>query len=107
MSRWIDALGADELAAGGRRLLWREGREVVLFRVADRHYALDDRCPHAGASLCSGKLEGSSLTCRAHGRRFDLASGCLLGAADGPAVQTFAVRIRNGRVEIDLEPGAA
>lgn len=107
MSRWIDAVGADELADGGRRLLSREGREVVLFRVADRHYALDDRCPHAGASLCSGKLEGTSVTCRAHGRRFDLASGCMRGAADGPTAQTFAVRICKGRVEIDLEPDVA
>lgn len=101
MSRWVDVCGADDLAEGGRRLVWREGREIVLFRVGDAHYALDDRCPHAGASLCSGRIEGRTVACRAHGLRFDLATGSHVGGA-GLAVARFAVRVQDGRVELDL-----
>jgi nitrite reductase/ring-hydroxylating ferredoxin subunit len=106
VSHWIDAAGTDELSDGGRRLLRREGREIALFRVAGRHYALDDRCPHAGASLCGGQLEGGSVRCRAHGLRFDLATGCLHGHS-GFGVAAYAVREHEGRIQIDLGAGAA
>jgi nitrite reductase/ring-hydroxylating ferredoxin subunit len=106
VSHWIDAVGADELSDGGRRLLRPEGREIALFRVAGRHYALDDSCPHAGSSLCGGQLEGNFVRCRGHGLRFDLATGCLLGhSAFG--VATYAVREHEGRIQIDLGPDAA
>lgn len=64
----------------GRVLLACEGRSVALFNVADSLYAIDDSCPHQGASLCGGRLEGRVIQCCAHGLRFDLASGYLLNS---------------------------
>ena len=105
---WIDALGADELPEGGRRLLRLAGREIALFHVDATYYALDDSCPHAGASLAGGKLEGRQLVCRAHGLRFELATGCMARVA-GFGTPVHPVRVRDGRVEIQLpiEHGAA
>ncbi|MFK0087369.1 Rieske (2Fe-2S) protein [Pseudomonas sp. NPDC090755] len=65
---------------GGRSLLEWEGRSLALFNVADTFYAIDDSCPHQGASLCGGRLEGRVIQCCAHGLRFDLASGYLLNS---------------------------
>jgi 3-phenylpropionate/trans-cinnamate dioxygenase ferredoxin subunit len=106
VSHWIDAVGTDELSDGGRRLVRCEGREIALFRVAGRHYAIDDRCPHAGSSLCGGLIEGASVRCRAHGLRFDLATGGLHGHPQF-GVATFAVREHEGRIQIELGPDAA
>ena len=64
----------------GRVLLACEGRSVALFNVAGALYAIDDSCPHQGASLCGGRLEGRVIQCCAHGLRFDLASGYLLNS---------------------------
>ncbi|MCP1608064.1 Rieske (2Fe-2S) protein [Pseudomonas citronellolis] len=66
---------------GGRRLFFLAGHSVLLFNVEGQYFAIDDGCPHAGASLFSGKLQGRWLQCPAHGLRFDLASGCAAGAA--------------------------
>ncbi|MBH3428852.1 Rieske (2Fe-2S) protein [Pseudomonas alkylphenolica] len=65
---------------GGRALLAFEGKSLALFNVADSFYAIDDSCPHQGASLCGGRLEGRVIQCCAHGLRFDLASGYLLNS---------------------------
>ncbi|MGH8466212.1 MAG: Rieske (2Fe-2S) protein [Pseudomonas sp.] len=65
---------------GGRALLAFEGKSLALFNVADTFYAIDDSCPHQGASLCGGRLEGRVIQCCAHGLRFDLASGYLLNS---------------------------
>jgi phenylpropionate dioxygenase-like ring-hydroxylating dioxygenase large terminal subunit len=54
------------------------GREMVLFR--DSHGALgllDRDCPHRGADLAFGRLEGGGLRCLFHGWLFDRNGRCL------------------------------
>jgi len=84
----------------------KAGHEIALFHLPGGYCAVDDSCPHAGASLAFGKLEGTMLTCRAHGLRFDLATGCALGSP-GLRTRTYPVRIHEGRVQIDVAPPAA
>jgi 3-phenylpropionate/trans-cinnamate dioxygenase ferredoxin subunit len=105
MDGWLDVVAERECPPGARRLVRRDGHEVALFNVDGRLHALEDRCPHAGASLVVGRLDGTWLTCRAHGLTFDLASGCMRGNA-GLAVRTYPVRVRSGRIEIALAAGA-
>lgn len=100
MANWVDAAAADAIAEGGRWFARREGREIALFRIAGRVYAIDDSCPHSGASLAGGKVDATTVTCRAHGLRFDLATGCQRGGA--LAARTYPVRERDGRVLVDL-----
>lgn len=57
---------------------------VALYRVDGTWCAVTDRCPHAGAPLSPGELDGAVLTCPAHGSQFDVRSGeRLRGPADG------------------------
>lgn len=79
MSRRFSVDPARLPAPGGRSLLYLEGRGVLLFNLEGELHAIDDSCPHAGASLFSGKLNGRQLQCPAHGLRFDLADGCAVG----------------------------
>jgi nitrite reductase/ring-hydroxylating ferredoxin subunit len=87
------------------------GIDVGLFRVADEICAIENQCPHAGDPLSEGLLEGSIVTCRAHGWRFDVrtgfrpsdADGFRSSDADGFPIPRFAVRIVEGAIEVDLE----
>jgi 3-phenylpropionate/trans-cinnamate dioxygenase ferredoxin subunit len=105
MAEWVDVTAAEQLPEGGRWLARRGVCEVALFHVDGRLYAIDDSCPHAGASLAMAKLDGTTVTCRAHGLRFDLGSGCMRGGA-GLQVRTYPVRVRDGRIEVDIAPAA-
>jgi 3-phenylpropionate/trans-cinnamate dioxygenase ferredoxin subunit len=67
-------------------------------------HAIADSCPHNGAPLATGQLEGTTIKCRAHGLRFDIATGCPSGAS-GFALRTYSARVHDGRVELPL--GAA
>ncbi|BBH45725.1 Rieske (2Fe-2S) protein [Pseudomonas sp. KU43P] len=88
-------------AVGERCLVEAEGKSVALFNVGGRLLAIDDSCPHQGSSLCAGKLEGAVIQCRAHGLRFDLASGYLLNAK-ALKVASYPVQVEDGRVFIVL-----
>ncbi|CAN0626198.1 Rieske (2Fe-2S) iron-sulfur domain-containing protein [Burkholderia multivorans] len=97
MTHTIDVCAADELPAGRRALAFSNGRSIVVFNIGGMLYGIDNSCPHQGASLASGPLDGTRLRCPAHGLTFDLATGRMPGAG-GLCVKTLPVRIVGGRV---------
>ena len=52
-----------------------DGTRVAIFRLPDRYVALQDACPHMGASLADGTLIGNHVRCHWHGWMFDLDTG--------------------------------
>jgi len=60
----------------GKGLRVRLGEEeVAVFRCNGTAYAVQDRCPHAGASLAEGAVDGMEVICPEHGYRFCLRTG--------------------------------
>lgn len=92
-------------AAGQRALLELEGHSIALFNLDGQFHAIADSCPHQGSSLCAGQLQGRVVQCRAHGLRFDLASGYLLNS-DKLRVATYPVEEDGDRVYIVIEDSA-
>ncbi|MDR8367097.1 Rieske 2Fe-2S domain-containing protein [Pseudomonas sp. JL3] len=89
--------------AGGRALFEFDGRSLALFNVEGDLFAIDDSCPHQGASLCGGRLEGRVIQCCAHGLRFDLRSGYLLNSTQ-LKVANYPVEIIDGQAFIVIVP---
>lgn len=71
------AAGAvQDLPPGGRKLVFApDGETVLLLNIEGELYALENSCPHAGASMASGSCEGHVLSCPAHGLKFDIRNG--------------------------------
>jgi 3-phenylpropionate/trans-cinnamate dioxygenase ferredoxin component len=101
MPRYLEVPQASVPEIGSRSLLRIEGRNIALFNVEGVLYAIDDACPHAGSSLLNGVLSGRTVQCRAHGLRFDLATGCMPGA-DTFGVKAYPVEVNDGRASITL-----
>jgi vanillate O-demethylase monooxygenase subunit len=74
---WYVAAWDHELIDGkllGRMLL---NEHVLLYRgESGRVAAFNDRCPHRGALLSQGRLEGDSVRCMYHGLLFDCSGKC-------------------------------
>ena len=69
------------------------GEDFVLFRDPNGRYGLLDRdCPHRGADLAFGRLEGGGLRCAFHGWLFDATGRCLEMPAE-PEDSTFCTRV--------------
>ena len=84
-------------------LVEQAGMSLALFNVAGQLYAIDDSCPHQGASLCGGRLEGQVIQCCAHGLRFDLASGYLLNSTQ-LKVANYPVAVAGDQLFIVIVP---
>lgn len=105
MTRNVTVASASDLGAGQRKLVFVNGRSIVVFNVEGQLRAVDNSCPHNGASLASGRLDGNVLQCPAHGLRFDLATGCMPGAG-GLCLKTYAIQETDGHIVIQMEDDA-
>jgi nitrite reductase (NADH) small subunit len=71
----------------------------AVFREGDQFYAIDDMCPHMGASLSGGYVAKGIVTCPWHAWRFRLNDGAW---ADNPRVKIgcYAVRVEGNDVQV-------
>jgi 3-phenylpropionate/trans-cinnamate dioxygenase ferredoxin subunit len=75
MGEFTEVSKIDELKNGTMKAVNAAGREILLVRVGDKYYAVDNRCPHMKGDLSQGKLEGTVVTCPLHGSQFDISNG--------------------------------
>lgn len=92
-NEWETVGTLDELADGSLLQSMLGDEEIVLCRVGDDVFALDNWCTHADGRLCEGSLAGYELECPLHAGKFDVRSGRALCDPLDTDVRTFAVRI--------------
>jgi 3-phenylpropionate/trans-cinnamate dioxygenase ferredoxin subunit len=78
------------------------GRPIAVYNVGGTVYATAAICTHEHADLTEGELDGTRVRCPLHGARFDIASGRVLSPPAYKRLPTFAARVAEGRVEVDL-----
>ncbi|WP_309738725.1 Rieske 2Fe-2S domain-containing protein [Chamaesiphon sp. OTE_20_metabat_361] len=52
-----------------------ENQKVILTKIDDKIYAVENKCPHLGMPLAKGKVCDRAVTCPWHGASFDLTTG--------------------------------
>ncbi|HEX3659274.1 MAG TPA: Rieske (2Fe-2S) protein [Pirellulales bacterium] len=74
-------------------------RLVAVFNDGGRYFALDDICPHMGASLSPGEVHDGIVTCPWHAWRFRLCDGAW---ADNPKIKIdrFEVRVDGDDIQV-------
>ena len=101
MSEFMEAARLDQIPPGAGITVKVAGKDVAIFNVDGDVYAIGDSCPHAGASLGSGKLNGRIVTCRAHGLRYDVTTGQV--TTGGFGVASYPLKVVDGKILIAVE----
>lgn len=79
---------------------------LAVYHVGNRFHACADRCPHAGATLSEGELEGGVVTCPRHGSQFDVTTGQRLRGPADTDIATYPTLEDGGQLYL-LVPDAA
>ena len=90
--------------ANGEAKAFEVGEHVVaVFLHEGDYYAIDDMCPHMGASLATGHFDTvqMNVACPWHGWRFDVRDGTW---CDNRRIKTdvFKVRIVNEEIQVSV-----
>ena len=92
---WHPVYRAEDLQPGWARPLRIMSEEFTLYRGEDGvPHAVAFRCPHRGAQLSSGWVEGDCIRCRFHGWKFDGTGQCVEQPAEKESF-TEKIRIRS------------
>ncbi|MDP3879502.1 MAG: Rieske 2Fe-2S domain-containing protein [Dehalococcoidales bacterium] len=68
-------------------------REILLARVGKQYYAADNICPHMGARLALGTLQGTVVTCPRHRSKFDLKDGRIIRWTDWTGIKASVSKL--------------
>lgn len=106
MSEFHSVCKVNDLKEGEGKTVSVDGKLVAVFRVNGETFAIDDLCPHMGASLAGGYVENGIVTCPWHAWRFRLNDGAW---ADNPRIKIgcYPVRVDGDDVQIQIpeKPG--
>jgi NAD(P)H-dependent nitrite reductase small subunit len=90
--RYYRVASIGEVPPGAARPVEVAGEEIALFNFNGEYFAISDMCPHRGASLAEGFLDGGKVYCPLHCFDFSLKTG---ECATVPSlrVRTYEVKI--------------
>lgn len=99
---WVSVLKLDRLPPGESKKVSVKGEEIALFNADGQIRAVINTCPHLGAHLSDGALEGEVLTCPWHSWQFNLETGACLNQP-GRTVKTYQVRIEGEEIQLLID----
>ncbi|MBU3662540.1 MAG: Rieske 2Fe-2S domain-containing protein [Bacteroidetes bacterium] len=95
--------GEDVQAILSNRTVEVEGKRICLVRLPEGYFAIDDKCPHAGARLGSGKCTPEGMViCPVHRYQYNVKTGKGL-PQQGDYVNHYPVETRKDGVYIGFE----
>ncbi len=99
------AIGAlDDFVEGAARQVKAGDRTLVVVRIGDDVYVLDDRCSHEEFSLAEGEVdvETREIECAHHGAMFRLSDGEPTSLPATRPVHHYGTRVVDGRVVVEV-----
>jgi len=100
----VDVGALSDFEPGTANQVNAAGRLLVLVRIGDDVYVLDDRCSHEDYSLAEGEVDVDQreIECAHHGAMFRLSDGEPMSLPATKPVAHYGVAVRDGRVEVEL-----
>lgn len=103
MAEFVPVAKVGDIAPGSGQTIPVNGRLVALFHIDGEYLAINDACPHMGASLAEGYVEGDVVACPWHAWRFCVRDGSWV---DNPGsklkTDTFPVRVENDDILVQI-----
>jgi len=103
MAEYQTVARVGEIAPGEGRAFLLNGKMVAVFQVDGSYTAIDDTCPHMGASLAPGYVEDGAVMCPWHAWRFCVREGTWL---DNPKsalrLRSYPVRVEGDEIQVQV-----
>lgn len=99
---WHEFMSVSDFGSLACRKFVLGSTEILVAKLSDGFYAVDDLCSHADASLCDGEIEGDQVVCPLHFAKFNLRSGAVTEPPALEGIKTYKVEVRNDIICIEV-----
>jgi 3-phenylpropionate/trans-cinnamate dioxygenase ferredoxin subunit len=99
---FVEIAPAAELPNGERLFIEIEGKEIVIFNIAGRLFAIGDVCTHDDGPLGDGDLEDHTIVCPRHGAAFDIRTGKVMQMPAVVDIPAYPVRVVDGQIQVGI-----
>ena len=96
MENFIKVTLTSAIPVGQGKCVEVEGKRIAIFNVDGSYYAIDAVCPHRGAPLGEGELNGTTVTCPWHGWEYDVTTGANFDT--GVSQEKFEVKVEGSHI---------
>jgi nitrite reductase/ring-hydroxylating ferredoxin subunit len=102
-SEFVTVAKVGAIAEGKGEAFAIQGRMVAVFHEGGKYLAIDDFCPHMGASLAAGHLQNGIVACPWHAWKFKVSDGTW---CDNPRlkIDAFEVRVVGDEIQVKAPP---
>jgi len=107
MTGFVLVAKTTDLADPGQMLAEVDDRVVVLLKVGEEFFCLDDVCTHDGGPLSDGRLDDHTIACPRHGAKFDVRTGKALTMPATEDTVAHEVIIRGDEVWVRINESGA
>lgn len=95
--KWVEIASLEEIK--DKKLVRVDNDlEILLVRIKDSVFAVENRCSHDEKTLSDGKIIEKTIECRYHGAKFDLETGKALKMPAVTPINIFKTKIENGKI---------
>lgn len=104
MPHFVAIASTTDIPPGEAKAFVVGDREIAVFNVDGNFHAIENTCPHQGAPLAQGWIDGFAVTCPWHAWCFDVRSGEMTGMVGLSCVDVFEVQIDGSTISVSPEP---
>lgn len=97
---WIKVAKLSDIQETQSQLVQANGKEIALFKIGGKIFALENACRHRGGPLAEGYIEGTEVTCPWHAWAFDVRTGACSTVPESSQL-TYKVKIERGIIYVE------
>ncbi|WP_340820394.1 Rieske (2Fe-2S) protein [Methanolobus sp. WCC4] len=99
MTSWNIAADDNEVKEGKMKPVEIGDKRLLLIRIDDEVFALENRCPHMNCPLQGGLIQDHSIKCPCHSWTFDIRTGAYI-ASDRIRVNVYETQVKDGKISV-------
>jgi nitrite reductase (NADH) small subunit len=103
LHEFVTVANVGDIPSGEGRAFTVQSRRIAVFLKDGSYFAINDFCPHMGASLAEGYLDEQGVLCPWHAWKFCVQTGSWL---DNPkskvATDTYPVRVEGTEIQVGV-----
>lgn len=79
-----------------------DGKQILVVKLGNNFFAIEDRCTHRGCKLSTSKLEGETVRCHCHGSVFNIRTGEVVKGPATRPVPSYLIREETGLLKMEV-----